>query len=233
MKVNTLPNWASLVGPIFGSEGEEGGEGNKPDEGGKPAGEGTGGDPKPNAEENKSPQLTEAQIAALVSDNEKNKALISGYEKDKLEREKAAEEAERATRSKEENLEKDVNRLTEENGQLKIVNERNLLELSIRKNDKYEWHDYNDVAALLDRTDIKIDASTGVVEGVDEALKALAKAKPHLLKSSEENESNGNNGNNGFKPGVPSGGRPNMSGDSSKKATKRNEMLNRFPVLNI
>ena len=234
MRINTLPNWAAtalLSGPVFGSdEGEGAGAETGPD--GKPAA--VKDDPKPNAEENKAPQLTESQIQKLINDNESAKATISAYEQEKAEREAAAEEAERATRSKEENLTKDVERLTEENGKLKIVNERNLLELEIRRNSKFDWHDVNDVAALIDRTGIKIDAETGKVEGVENALKDLAKTKPHLLKTKQNQQDNsGNQSGAGFGSGPASGGVPSGNGDSSAKANRRKQLEGRFPVLQI
>lgn len=244
MRIDMLPTWARTAlknGPVFGSEGEEGsgagdggngGAGNGNGQGN--AGAGTGSVDKPNAEENQTPQLTESQIQKIIQENASAKTQLAAYEQEKQERIAADEEAERATRSKEENLTKDVQRLTEANEKMKIVNERNLLDLAILRNKTYEWHDANDVAALLDRTGIKIDAETGKVEGVEDALKSLAKAKPHLLKpKADEGNGNGNGGNGigGITGGAPSGGKPG-TGDGFK-ANKRKELENRFNVLKV
>ena len=244
MRFNALPEWAKTVRPIFGSDGDGEGAGAGAGEGaGAGAGAGTG-DGKPgaggdgkvttNAEENKAPQLTQAQIEKLIQDNAAAQAEISAYQTEKQEREAAQEEAERATRSKEENLEKDVQRLSEENGQLKIVNERNLLDLAIFRNKSYQWIDEGDVAALLDRSGIKIDAAKGTITGIDEALKKLAKDKPHLLKQKENENNGGGNGGlgTGFQGGMPSGGTPSGGNDGSK-ATKRQQLENRFSVLKV
>lgn len=50
------------------------------------------------------------------------------------------------------------------------------------KGQKYEWHDVDDVSALLDRTNIIIDLEAAEVQGLDVELKRIAKKKPHLLR---------------------------------------------------
>lgn len=49
---------------------------------------------------------------------------------------------------------------------------------------KMEFYDPADAVALADLSGVEID-DDGKVKGVDEALKALAKAKPHLIKTEQ------------------------------------------------
>ena len=232
MQFDKLPQWAVTAlnsGPIFGSEDPVG---DPPAEKSaeKPA-EKSGEPADKTVEENANPQLTPEQIAKLIRENNEAKSNLSAYQKEKEEREAAEEEARRATASKEENLTKDVTRLTEENKTLATINERNLLKLAILENTKFQWNDPADVALMIDRTDIKIDPAKGTVDGVNEALKDLAKRKPYMLKPSEENAGDTSGGVS--LPGQPSGGKPSNSADSSAKATKRKQLEARFSVLKV
>lgn len=230
MQFDRLPVWAQtalISRPPFGSEGEEGD--------GAPSGAdagATGAAPDKTLEEKNNPQLTPEQIAKILRENAEAKTNLSAYEQEKTEREAAEEEARRATASKEENLSKDVNRLTEENQTLSLVNERNILKIAILENSKYQWNDPADVAVMIDRENIKIDPTKGTIDGIEDALKDLAKRKPYMLKPSEDNSGNNNgNGAGSFVPGQPSGGKPGSSADASAKATRRKALETRFSVL--
>lgn len=230
MQFDRLPVWAQtalISRPPFGSEGEEGESAAVETDAGK-----AGAPPEKTVEENNNPQLTPEQIAKILRENAEAKANLSAYEQEKTEREAAEEEARRATASKEENLSKDVARLTEENQTLSLVNERNILKIAILENSKYQWNDPADVAVMIDRGNIKIDPAKGSIEGIEEALKDLAKRKPYMLKPSEDNSGNNNgNGAGSFVPGQPSGGKPGSSADASAKATRRKALETRFSVL--
>ena len=230
MQLDKIPAWLAIAKPIFGSEegGEAGGE-QPAEKTENKVGAGEKDDGKKTVEEQGNPQLDPDQIAKLIRENQDSKAQLSAFQQEKEEREAADLERQRANATKEENLERDNQALKDENEQLRTVNERNLLELSILKNSKYQWHNADDVSKMIDRSGIKINVKSGEVEGIEDALKALAKEKPYMLKKDEQNGENG--GSQGKPPGQASGGLPGSSRDASGKANKRKTLEARFPVL--
>ena len=224
MRINTLPFWAQTAlkhGPVFGSD---------PDPVETPPATVT--DPpadKPDAD--KPVNINPDDFNKAVRDRDTAQAELQALQAEKQQREEAEEAAAAATRSKEENLTKENTQLKEDNSKLTLVNTENLLELAIFKNGKYDWVDANVVSKLIDRTAIKIDAKSGKVEGVEDALKKLAKDHPYLLKGAVDNGSGNGNPNDpyGSTAGTPaSGGVPNGGGDSSAKANKRKALVQRF-----
>lgn len=78
----------------------------------------------------------------------------------------------------------------------------NLLQIEVIKQKKFDFIDVEDVVAALQRDEdvhIDLDADTPSVEGLDIALKRLAKKKPHWLKKDKEEQE---------EPGPRSGGHP-------------------------
>ena len=75
------------------------------------------------------------------------------------------------------------------------TNERLLLEMAVLKDGKRTWHDSSAVIALLDTSEVDIDPESGNIEGIEEALAELAKAKPFLLKTGGSQRGNGSSGN--------------------------------------
>ena len=232
MRIDLLPTWAQTAlknGPVFGSEGEGEGEGAGAGEGGA-AGAGTGNAPDEKPEVDKPININPDDFNKAVKDRDTAQAELAALQAEKQQREDADAAAEAATRSKEENQAKEIEKLTEENKNLTLVNTENLIELAILKNAKYQWVNHDNVTKLIDRSEIKIDAKTGKVEGVEDALKKLAKENPHLLKTNGSNDDGNQNG--GFGSGTtqqssgitPSG----AGGDSSTKANKRAAMTARF-----
>lgn len=230
MQLDKIPAWLAIAKPIFGSEegGEAGGE-QPAEKTENKVGTGEKDDGKKTVEEQGNPQLDPDQIAKLIRENQDSKAQLSAFQQEKEEREAADLELQRANATKEENLERDNQALKEENEQLRTVNERNLLELAILKNAKYQWHNADDVSKMIDRSGIKINVKSGEVEGIEDALKSLAKEKPYMLKKDEQNGDNGSS--QGKPPGQASGGLPGSSRDASGKANKRKALEDRFPVL--
>lgn len=55
---------------------------------------------------------------------------------------------------------------------------------------KYNWHEIESVRALLNKDAIKLDLDTGEVEGLNDQLTSLAKAKPHLLVPQQNDDNN-------------------------------------------
>lgn len=233
MRINNLPEWAVtaiLSGPIFGSD-----EGATGAAGGAASGNATGAtgsgaitDPPANDPADDPKDNVNEEAAAAIRERDKIKAERDALAQEKQEREEAEAAAQAATRSKEENLEAQVQTLTQDNQALAAVNEANILKISVLENQKYQWIDPTDVIKLLDKSEIKIDAKKGIAEGVEDALKSLAKAKPHLLKPSADNEGNSGNGN-GAPAGPPiSGGMPSGGGNANSKDQKRKAMKERF-----
>lgn len=222
MQFDALPIWARSL-TLFGSdnEGEEGGA----------AGATVTDPPVDKPETDKPININPDDHAKLIRERDEKDAQLLALQQEKQEREEAEEQAKAATRSKEENLEKENNTLREDVSKLTLVNTENLLELAILKNTKYQWENPGIITKLIDRSEVKIDAKTGKVEGVDDALKSLAKENAYLLKKTE-NGSDNDNGAGTKIPGQPSGGAPSSSKDSSAKANKRKAMVDRFgPVL--
>lgn len=229
MRTNQLPNWAAralLNGPVFGSDNDG------DEEAGAPAT--TANPPEEKVESEKPIVIDPDAHAKAVKERDSANSELAALRQEKQEREEAEEAAAAATRSKEENQAKEIGRLTEDNNKLNLVNEQNLLELAILKNKKYEWNDANVAMKLIDRSNVKIDTKTGQVDGVDDALKDLAKQHPYLLRSDKKNDQGNPGGGAGSGlPGQPSGGTPVGNGDSSSKANKRKQMEDRFPVLRV
>lgn len=226
MRIDTLPQWAATAivsGPIFGSdEGEPG----------TPAT--TDNPPEPTPGDKAEEPVDNEDAVKAIRERDQLKAERDALAQEKTEREEAEAQALAATRSKEENQANQINQLTEENATLKAVNEQNLLDLAIFRNKKYEWNDANVVSKLIDKKNIKINAKTGEVDGVEDALKSLAKDHPYMLKAKDNG--NGNSDESGPQfgvPGRPSGGTPGSGGDSSANQNKRRKMEDRFPVLRV
>lgn len=109
-----------------------------------------------------------------------------------------------------------------------------IVRASNRANSKYSWADIEDV--LSDRTlrkAIEID-DDGEISGVEEALKDLAKRKPHFLLSKSEEDSkgkgNGKPATNGGGGNGKSGGTPNGAGGDGK-AADRAALEAKYPIL--
>lgn len=231
MRINMLPAWAQMAlknGPVFGSDPEPTPAGDPPATVTNPP------DKKPDSE---TPvNINPDDFNKAIRDRDSAQAELQALQAEKQQREEAEEQAAAATRSKEENQAKEIGQLKEDNAKLTLVNTENLLKLSIYENKKYSWKDASIVSKLIDRSEIKIDVKSGKVEGVEDALKKLAKDHAYLLAGADDNNSgNGNSGvPNGFPAGAPaSGGVPGGGGDSSAKANKRRDMENRFPVLRV
>lgn len=166
--------------------------------------------PKPKAK----PKETDAQkIRRLNAENKKRredleaaqKVIRDAEDKDKSELELAKRDLEEF-RLKHEGSDQTIADLRIENAFLKL------------DRDKYNWHDPDDVIEKI-RKDLEI-SEDGTVEGLEEAVKALAKAKPYLLKSGEDDGEEPNDPKR-TKP-LGASGAPVGSGRRSKQeATKQ------------
>lgn len=71
---------------------------------------------------------------------------------------------------------------------LQGILDKNFLGWSIERNKKYEWADPADIPLYIKPDEIRIDLDKEEIEGLDLALKRIAKEKPHLLKPKEDDQ---------------------------------------------
>jgi hypothetical protein len=160
--------------------------------------------------------------------------------REKQEREKAAREAALKEKPEIERAKAERDDATKERDELRERLSSASVELEIIKysRNKYDWADIEDV--LNDRTVRKAIeiGEDGEITGVSEALKDLAKRKPHfLVKPSEEDDKNGKN-DNGRKTAATSasngngksGGNPG-SGNGDNLAVDRERLNAAYPAL--
>lgn len=93
---------------------------------------------------------------------------------------------------------------------------------------KHTWHDPETALKLLDLDGVEVD-DEGNVKGLDEAIAALAKGKPFLLKS-DAGDTGKKDKKDGGKQGAPSGVQP-PAGGTGNRETDRDRLLKKFPQL--
>jgi len=93
---------------------------------------------------------------------------------------------------------------------------------------EHAWQDPKDAFKLLDLSEVEIDEE-GDIEGLDEAIKALAKAKPYLLLK-EDADDDSDDEDEDDKPRTRKTGQPPRR---KKKATTvdREKLLKKYPAL--
>ena len=192
------PDEKSSEGNEVGGEGEGTGGGSE------------GGTPTPRV-------YTEDEVAAITrrmqaADRAKAEAerKIREYEdKDKSELEKAQRDAKEAQE-----------RLKQTESQLLKTRIHNKFLAS----NKYTWHDPETALALLDLENVKVE-DDGKVTGLDDAIKALADAKPFLIKTEDK-------GKEKPKGGKPSGNNPPSNpGGNGGRNTDRARLEEKYPAL--
>lgn len=164
---------------------------------------------------------------------ERNQLLREKSEREKAEREAALKEKPEIERAKAERDDAvgERDKLREQVADMSVQ-----LEIIKSSRKKFDWNDIEDV--LNDRTVRKAIeiGEDGEVTGVTEALKDLAKRKPHFLaKSSEEDGKNGKNDNGRQATGAgngngKSGGNPG-SGNGDNRAVDRERLNAAYPAL--
>lgn len=96
-----------------------------------------------------------------------------------------------------------VTELESQNGSLsKQITDLRIQNAFLAANE-FDWHDPADALRLADLSGVEIDPDDGTVTGVKDALKALAKSKPHLIKKVDKTDPKGSSGspNNGRRKG--------------------------------
>lgn len=170
-----------------------------------------------------------------ASDDTSSGDTVSRSELDKaLERMKAADkraseldsklkEIERKEKTELENAQSDLEELKSKLGDREQQVADLQLENAFLTQNKYVWHDPTDAMRLMDTTGVRVE--DGKVIGLAEAVEKLAKAKPHLLKSTDgDDEGKGKNSTEAS--GTPRNG--TRKGD--KKEPPRDYSA-RFPAL--
>lgn len=223
--IGYLPNGFAIY-PIFGAEGEPAGDGTntnangqgaggegdgKPAEGGDGAGtDGTKDTPK---------TYTAEEFAAL-------QRKVSLADKRAEAAEKKVTDAERKdmdakTRAE---TERDEARKLAESTANQLQSAR--IQNKFLASNKYNWHDPETALALIDMSDVEID-DNGKVTGLDDAMKALADAKPFLLKPKDDPKDEGKGSGKGKSGNSPK----NESGNGSGRQTDRDRLMDKYPGL--
>lgn len=117
----------------------------------------------------------------LDAEKRKNITLQNKIDKDK--RNKAAADADKDAAKDRDKYKGQVEKRD------KLITDRLML-WSIETNKKYQWRNAEDVIAFIksDEITIDLDADDPTVEGLDLALKRIAKEKPYLLKKDDNDE---------------------------------------------
>lgn len=203
---------ATPIYPIMGSEDDpqEEGDGDDDDEG-----EGDGDEDDSEEDESKKPKRkpkakeTDAQkIRRLNAENRERRLALEAAEAKIREAEDAGKSELEITKRDLAELQAKFDKVPEQMDNLRIENA--FLKLD---REKYNWHDPDDAIEKI-RKDVVI-AEDGTVEGLEDAVKALAKSKPYLLKKKGDEEEGDGKGGTKRPPRGPSGA--NLGGVKSPR----------------
>jgi hypothetical protein len=173
--------------------------------------------------------LSAKELKRLLKDAEDGKTATEA-EKKKLQDTIDAEERKRL--SKEEGLQKDLDAEKASNTQLRQALSHSQLENEILKDDRWTWHNIDDVIGKLPES-VKV-GDDGKVTGLTSALAKVAKDNEYLVKSTKDLQQQQNNGNQqqqnnngptGFQPGQ---GGANQGGGVGPNAS---ELVKSYPAL--
>lgn len=227
--IAVLPN-GFIVYPICGAEGsvEDGGDDGKPssadDDGG------------PENEPEKDEDGAGKRSTSRDEDPEKRRLKDENAER-RVAARKASEERDEALRRLKEFEDKDksdLEKLQSDHAELQgkfdklaakhseTVLEREALRLSPKL--KLEWRDVDDVLSSLARNEDVSVSDDGEISGIEDALKKLAKAKPHWLKDEGKGKPNGSGNGSGS-----SGG--NVGTGGGKGDANRTKLESKYPSL--
>jgi hypothetical protein len=208
----------TLIYPIMGSEDdpEEQGDGDD-DEGDSDNDDGDEDESEKDKDEKpkrrpKSKETPEQKVRRLNAENKARREELEAAQarlreiedKDKSELEIVKRDFEEY-KSKHESSEQRIQDLLVENAFLKL------------DRDKYNWHDPDDVIDKI-RKDVTI-TDDGEVDGLEDAVKALAKSKPYLLKKKAEDGEEGDDKGKRRPPRGPSGA--TLGGPKSPKGDQK------------
>lgn len=172
-------------------------------------------------------------FAKLKEDFDKVKKHLSNADRRKSAAEKALDEAKRKERTDLENAQADAKRLTEETAAWQTrftgmaLTNAFLIESSRAK---IQWHDPEVAQAAAKLGDMEV-GDDGEVEGMAEAVKALAKSKPFLVNAAGGDEEGENGKTKEEKPvsGSKLGTGTKVKGKNAQLTQE--ELMRRFPAL--
>lgn len=144
----------------------------------------------------------DASNAPTREEFEDLKRRMQAADKNKSEAEKRATDAEsklkdieRKDQSDLEKAQTDLKDALEANASLAAKLDKMALTNAFLSDNTYDWVDASDAMALLNREGVEV--KDGEVTGLKPAIAALAKAKPHLLKPSDDDKSTNSSGASG------------------------------------
>lgn len=230
--IAVLPNGIPVY-PILGAEqdGGEGGEGAGGDggDGSGKEGEDDKGSEKDGDADGRNAKSDEdsKEVRRLKDENAERRVAA----KDAAKRAEAAEEELRQLKNKDkselEKLQSDHDVLQGKYDKLLAKHQETIISaeaLRLSPKLKLAWRDVDDVLGSLARNSEVTVSDEGDISGVEEALKKLAKAKPHWLAASEKDDDKGkdkNNGNNGTASGGNVGTPKGSDRDGSRSALEK------------
>lgn len=207
--------------PICGAEGDEDKEGNGSNEGDK-GGDGSGS----TGSTGDGGQVPEQPKVVSLEEHERILARMQAADKAKGEFEKKLREIEDKDKSEVDRLKRDYEEMKRELEQARQEALSAKLSSEILKFPGFVWHDPEAVLRLVDMDGIEVDAESGAVKGVKDALTKLAKDKPYLLKGKQGDEKkdkgSGTIGASGHNPG---GG-----GETADKNKARAALVNKYKL---
>ena len=216
-----------LVYPIQGAEPkkDEDGDGEDEDEdededSGNGSKGGADGDDDSDDEEELDPK--DKRIRELSRENAKRRKRLKEAETAKTAAEAKVKEHEDKNKSDLEKATADLDAANAKIAQLAESNKKSVIERAFLRHNKHKWHDPETALKLVDMSDVTVD-DEGSVEGMKEAVDALAKEHPYLLKKDEDEEEG---------EGRPSGAAfgKNKKDDKGKQSD-REALLKKYPTL--
>lgn len=101
-----------------------------------------------------------------------------------------------------------------------------IIENAFHRENKFSWHDVGDAIAALDLSGVEVDED-GKVTGMADAIKAVAKKKPHYVKKNDQNDDQGNGEGPPAANGASNGKRKGATGETPDVK----KLVSRFPAL--
>lgn len=232
--VNGSPLW-----PVFGSDGDDDADGDKkseekPDE----SKDKDGKDDKDSAKSDKSGK-SDSAFEELQEKFNRMKIQLSESDKKRTAAEKRIEEIDSKDLSELQKAQKDLTAKEKREAELeasfnKLALDNAFLKASQRL--KITWHDPDVAQAAAKLGSLEV-GSDGTVEGIEEALKKLAKSKAFLVDSGKAKDEDGEEGADKDKKEIkkgPSGsgvGSGQNGGKGKKEEPDAEELRRRFPAL--
>lgn len=193
---------------------------------------GTGNAPNAGGQSAATPPVTTppdpGQSAVSREDFERLRAQLQAADQKRTETENQLKQLRDKDMPEMQKLTRDLQEATEKLNAQSAANEALRVENAFLTANEHEWHDPAAAMKLLDRSRVTVDAD-GNVQGMKEALKALAQANPWLLKPKPaEGQGTAGTGANP-PPGTPpaNGGIGQQQGSQPNKA----DMGRRFPAM--